>query len=104
MVAHHMEKWVAACKGTGAMNSVTVTARFMLRNKPDRRSVRSGALRVGRFISRADNNRDLLEAGRKRLFKKDSKQRFLVAVSVDKGLKRQSALRPRGGSNDSLLD
>jgi hypothetical protein len=86
------------------MNSVTVTARFNLRNKPDRRSVRSDALRVGRFISGADDNRDLLDAGRKRLFNKDSKQRFLVAVSVDKGLKRQSALRPRGGSNDSLLD
>jgi hypothetical protein len=86
------------------MDGVAVTARFNLRNKPDRRSVRSDALRVGRFISGADDNRDLLDAGRKRLFNKDSEQRFLVAVSVDKGLKRQSALRPRGGSNNSFLD
>jgi hypothetical protein len=61
-------------------------------------------LRVGRFIPRADDNRYLLDSGRKRLFNQDSKQRFLVAVSVDKGLKRQSALRSRGGSNNSFLD
>jgi hypothetical protein len=76
----------------------------MLRNEPDRRSVRPGTLRIRGFISGADDNRDLVDSGRKRLFNEDSKQRFLVAVSVDKGLKRQSALRPRGGSNDSLLD
>jgi hypothetical protein len=61
-------------------------------------------LRVGRFISRADDNRYLLDSGRKRLFNQDSEQRLLVAVSVDEGLKRQRALRPRGGSNNSFLD
>jgi hypothetical protein len=61
-------------------------------------------LRIGRFISGADDNRDLLDAGRKRLFNQDSEQRFLVAISVDKGLKRQCALRSRGGGNNSLLD
>jgi hypothetical protein len=86
------------------MNGVTVTARLKLRNKPDRRGVRSGALRIGSFISGADDNRDLLDSGRERLFNQDSKQRFLVAVSVDKSLKRQRTLRPRSGGNDSFLD
>ena len=86
------------------MDGVAVTARFMLRNEPNRRSVRSGALRIGRFISRADDNRDLLDSGRKRLFDQDAEQRLLVAVSVDKSLKRQRALRSCGGSNDSFLD
>ena len=86
------------------MDGVAVAARFMLRNEPDRRSVRSGVLRIGGFIAGTDDNRDLLDSSRKRLFDQDPEQRFLVAVSVDKGLKRQRALRPRGGSNDSFPD
>jgi hypothetical protein len=86
------------------MDGVTVTAGFRLRNEPDRRSVRSGALRIGGFIPGADDNGDLIDSGRERLFNQDTEQRFLVAVSVDESLKRQRALRTRGGGNDSFLD
>jgi hypothetical protein len=86
------------------MNGVTVTAWLKLRNKPDRRGVGSCALRIGSFISGTDDDRDLLDFRRERLFNQDSKQRFLVAVSVDKSLKRQRTLRPRSGTNDSFLD
>ena len=104
MVPHHVQKRVAARKRTGAVDGVTVTARLILRNKPDRRSVGPSALRVGRFIPGTDDNRDLLDSGRKRLFYQDAEERFLVAVSVDKSLKRQRTLRPRSGTNDSFLD
>jgi len=38
------------------------------------------------------------------LFDKDAEQRFLVAVAVDKGLKRQLALGPSSGSNECFPD
>ncbi len=49
------------------MDGVAVAARFRLRNKPDRRSVESGSLCIGRFIARPDDNRDLFHSGRERL-------------------------------------
>jgi hypothetical protein len=61
-------------------------------------------LRIGRFIAGPDDNGDLLDSGRERLFDQDAEQRFFVAIAVDEGLKRQLALRPRGGSNDSFPD
>ena len=51
--------------------------------------MRSDALRIGRFVSGADDNRDFLDSGCERLFDQDAEQRLLVAVPVDKGLKRQ---------------
>jgi hypothetical protein len=70
------------------MNRVPITAWLMLRNEADRRSLRPSALCIRGFIAGADDNRDLLNSGRERLFNQDSEQRFLVAVSIDKGLKR----------------
>jgi hypothetical protein len=61
-------------------------------------------LRVGRFIAGANDNCDLFNSSRERLFDQDAEQGLLVAVSVDKSLKRQCALRPRGGGNNSFLD
>lgn len=86
------------------MDGVTVTTRIVLRNEPDRRRMRSGALRIGGFIAGTDNNSNLFDTGRKRLFDQDTEKGFLVAVSVDKSLKRQSALRSRSGSDYSFLD
>jgi len=85
------------------MDGVTVTARIVLRNEPDRWSVRSGAVRIGRFIAGTDDNGDLLDSCGERLFDQDTEQRFLVAVSVDKSLERQCALRSSGGSDNSFL-
>ena len=86
------------------MDGVTVTARIVLRNEPDRRGVRPGPLRIGRFIAGTDNNSDLLDSRRERLFDQDAEQRFLVAVSVDKSLERQRTLRSRSSSDNSLFD
>jgi hypothetical protein len=86
------------------MDGMAVTARLNLRNKVDRRCVGSSGLRIGSFIAGANDNCDLLNFSRKRLFDQDTEQRFLVAVSIDKSLKRQCALRPRGGGNNSFLD
>jgi hypothetical protein len=61
-------------------------------------------LRIGRFISGTDDDRNLFDSGRERLFNQNSKQRLLIAVAVDERLKRQRTLRPRGGGNDSFLD
>jgi hypothetical protein len=86
------------------MDGVAVAAGFRLRNKPDRRSMRPGSLRIGGFIAGPDDHGDLLGSGRERLFDQDVEQGFLVAIAVDEGLKRQLALRSRGGSNDSFPD
>ena len=66
--------------------------------------MRSDALRVGRFVSGADDNTNLLNSGCERLFDQDPEKGFFVAVPIDKGLKRQCPLRRRGGSYDSFLD
>ena len=68
------------------------------------RAVRSGALRIGGFITRADNNGDLIDSGRERLLNQDSQQRLLVAVAVNKSLKRQRPLRARRSGYDCFLD
>lgn len=86
------------------MNGMAVAAGFGLRNKPDRGSVWPGSPRIGRFIAGPNNNGDLLDSGRERLFDQDAEQRFLVSVAVDKGLERQVALTLRSGSNDSFSD
>jgi hypothetical protein len=86
------------------MDGVPVAARFSLRNKPDRRSVRPRSLRIRGFVARPDDNGNLLGSRRERLFDQDAEQRSTVAFSVDEGLEGQGALRPRGGGNDSLLD
>jgi hypothetical protein len=61
-------------------------------------------VRIGRFIAGTDDNGDLLDSCGERLFDQDTEQRFLVAVSVDKSLERQCALRSSGGSDNSFLD
>ncbi len=86
------------------MDGVAVAAGFRLRNKPDRRSVCPGSLRIGSFIARPDDNGDLLGSCRERLLDQDAEQRFLVAVAVNEGLERQLALRPRSGSDDCFPD
>jgi Mrp family chromosome partitioning ATPase len=64
----------------------------------------SGGLRVVGFVARPDDNGNLFGSGGKRLIDQDAEQRFLGSVPVDESLKRQFALTPCGGGNDSFLD
>ena len=97
-----MQKRVAAGKRAGAMDGVAVAARLGLRNEADRRRVRPGSLRIAGLIARPDDHGDLFGTGRERLFDQNREHRFFVAVAVDESLKRQRALTPRGGGNDSF--
>ena len=56
------------------MDGMTITARFRLRNKPDRRSVKPGSLRIGGLITGPDYNGNLLSSGRERLLDQDAEQ------------------------------
>jgi hypothetical protein len=64
--------------------------------------VRPGSLRVAAFVTGPDDNGDFLDTSRERLFDQDAEYRFLGAIAVDEGLKRQRTLRPRGSGDDSL--
>ena len=86
------------------MDGVPIAARFSLRNKPDRRGVGADSLCIRGFIAGPDDNSDLLGSRRERLLDQDAEQRFTVAFSVNEGLEGQSALRPRGGGDDSFPD
>jgi hypothetical protein len=66
--------------------------------------VRPGGLRIRGFIVGADHNGDLLGSRRERLLDQNLQQGFLVAVAVNKGLKRQCALRRRCGRDYSFPD
>jgi hypothetical protein len=48
--------------------------------------MRPDALRIGRFVSGADNNRNLINSGCERLFDQDAEKGFFVAVPINKGL------------------
>ena len=86
------------------MDGVAVAARLWLRNEANRRTMKPGRLRIGRFVAGPDDNGNLFDPGGERLLDEDREQRFPVAFAVDQSLERQRALRLGGGRNNSFPD
>ena len=83
---------------------MAVAQRFGLRDKTQPSGMIAGHARVGDFVARRDDERDLFDARAKGFLDDDAEHGLLDAVAIDEGLQRQAALAGSGGRDDRLAD
>jgi hypothetical protein len=83
MVAHDVQEWIVFRKGLSAVDCVSISSGFVLRYKDDRTGVRSGALRVGVFVSWKDDYSNVFDPGCERLLNEYPQQGFFISIPVN---------------------
>ena len=104
VVAHQVEKGIAAGKFARAVDGVAVSERLGLRNEADGAAMTPCRLGVAFFVAGPDDHADLLHVRVERLFDQDAEDGFLLPVAVDQGLQRKRPLVLPGGGDDRFLD
>ena len=104
MIADQVEKGVLADELAGAVDRMGVTERLGLGHEGEARRVVAGDVRVFGFVTRKNDDADLLDARAAGFGDLDGQDGFLGSVAVDKGLQGEPALLGSGGGDDSFRD
>lgn len=104
MVPHQVKERLIARELGGAVDGVAVSARFVLRNKTQRRSVCTDGAGVRHLVIGRDNDGNLFNTSGPSLLYQDGEDRLLDAVAIDERLEGKGALLPAGGGDDGFAD
>ena len=92
VVAHQVQEGLALAKVAGAVHRVAITERLLLLDKGEPVRIRPRRRGVGRLVSRADHDTDLLDPRAKGLLGENGQERLVHAVAIGQGLQGQRAL------------
>jgi hypothetical protein len=104
MVAHEVEKSLAADEIASAEDGMAIATRLALGNEANTVAERAAGAGIGGFVAGAHDHAEFLDAGAGRLLQDDLQGGLRLALLVDQHLERQGALAGIGGGDEGFAN